>query len=118
MRHLLVIAVLLGCGARPAPYTLRQFMQVHRANTPAFTVDGKRIGFLSNESGTWQAYETAIGGGAPRKLPAPPGSVGNALWSPRADEVAIMADRGGTQLYQLYLLRAGKLDRLTQHNDV
>src|SRR5262245_38041659 len=99
MRHLLVILMLLKCGARPPQYTLRQFIEMHRANTPAFTADDKRIGFLSNANDAWQAYEAAIGDDTPHRLPTPPNNVDNALWSPRTDEVAIMADRDNTQLY-------------------
>jgi len=116
-------AITVGCtSARPATprYTLRQFLEVKRANTPMFSPDGSQIGFVTNVTGDWQVWVAPSTGGRPRQLTSLPSGIANVRWSPTAGEFAIAVDRGGDQLYQLALVRAdgSSPQPLTNQTDV
>ncbi len=56
-------------------------VEINRSSGPSFSLDGKRVAQVSDESGVPQAWVVDIEGGAPRqltKLAAPVGAVG---WS-------------------------------------
>jgi len=122
MRSSLLVLVACGAAAQPPQYTLRQFLEVHRANTPQLSPDGARLAYTSNESGTWQVYiTTSDGAGTARQLTtAFPKGMGNVIWSPVADELALAIDHDGDQKFQLYVIPAagGDATPLTDATDV
>ncbi|HEV7559462.1 MAG TPA: hypothetical protein VGO00_28495, partial [Kofleriaceae bacterium] len=101
------LLIVVGCGAAPHPYTLRQFLDVHRSNTASLSPDGSRIAFETNATGDWQVWLTTAKGDAPRQLTHFPSSVGGVLWSPTGDDLLVSSDHDGDQQYQLYLIGAG-----------
>jgi dipeptidyl aminopeptidase/acylaminoacyl peptidase len=103
-----------GGSARPASsprhvYPLEQYMKIRRSDGPSFSPDGTRILISSNASGTWQPCIVAASGGTPRQV-ATVTSMGHAQWRPRSDSILVVADRGGDQKNQFYLMSASTGD--------
>lgn len=99
-------------------YTIKDFLEVKASGSPSFSPDGNLICFLSNESGTTQAYITNPHSGTtnkknqtadsvtetqPIQITNFPNSISHAVFSPTKDEILISKDDSGDEQMQLYL---------------
>nr|HEV7954025.1 prolyl oligopeptidase family serine peptidase [Candidatus Acidoferrales bacterium] len=57
-------------------------------NSPRWSPDGKRVGFISSRDGESQIYFIAVEGGEPTRLTNAPSGVDNFLWAPNGNSLA------------------------------
>jgi dipeptidyl aminopeptidase/acylaminoacyl peptidase len=88
------------------PYSLRQYLSVRGALTPMISPSGKDVAFLTDITGVSQLWKVSSTSGWPDQLTFLPGGVANATWSPKRDEILVVADKDGDQKYQFFLVRA------------
>jgi dipeptidyl aminopeptidase/acylaminoacyl peptidase len=100
----LALLIVVGCGAAPHRYTLRQFLEAHRSNTASLSPDATRLAFASNTTGDWQVWIASASGSAPRQITRFPSGASAVLWSPASDDILVASDHDGDQQYQLYLV--------------
>jgi len=88
---------------------------IGRCGGPSFSPDGARIGFVSDLSGSPQAWSVPVEGGWPSKITALDDPVGRLDWSPAGDHVALLVSPGGGMNRQVYAVRpdGSDLRRLT-----
>jgi dipeptidyl aminopeptidase/acylaminoacyl peptidase len=108
------------------PHTTRRFAC---RSALALSPDARQIAFVSDQgSGTFEAFSVPVQGGTPvRMLDLEGGAIRSLCWSPRGELIGA-ADRGGTEMHQLYLRHpdgpvaplsvdpAGKIQRLLSWN--
>ena len=108
------------------PHTTRRFAC---RSALAFSPDARQIAFISDQgSGTFEAFSVPTTGGTPvRVLDLKGGAIRSLCWSPSGELIGA-ADRGGTEMHQLYLRHpdgpvtalsvdaAGKVQRLLSWN--
>jgi WD40 repeat protein/predicted Ser/Thr protein kinase len=86
--------------------------QLPNSGVPAWSPDGERLAFRSDDSGNWQVYTINVGGSDLRQLT----HVGNnleAAWSPDGTQIAFVSDRDGNR--EIYVMGSdgGNQRRLT-----
>jgi dipeptidyl aminopeptidase/acylaminoacyl peptidase len=88
---------------------------IGRCGGPTFSPDGRRVAFVSDLSGSLQAWSVAAEGGWPDKITALDAPVGRVSWSPAGDRIALIAAPGGGMNRQVYTVRpdGSDLRRLT-----
>ena len=85
-------------------YTIEQFMATTSLTGASFSKDERQILFNSNESGIFNAYTVAVGGGAPRALTASSTDSTYALdYFYNDDRVLLTRDAGGDEQNHLYV---------------
>lgn len=94
-------------------YTIKDFLEVKASGSPSFSPDGNLICFLSNESGTNQAYITSkhlCPKSDPGKLIKVTtqitnfsNSINHAVFSPTKNEIIVSKDNNGDEQMQLYM---------------
>lgn len=77
--------------------------QAYNAVQARFTPDGKRVGFLSAQSGTMQLWEIALTGGAAEQITQDPDGISLFLYSPKGDQLlvakSVKIDQRANELY-------------------
>lgn len=116
-------------------YTIKDFLEVKAAGSPSFSPDGNLICFLSNETGTTQAYLTnthniatesvnqtidSIKNPESIQITDFPNSISLAVFSPTKDEILISKDNNGDEQMQLYVydVHARSIRQLTSNTKV
>jgi dipeptidyl aminopeptidase/acylaminoacyl peptidase len=108
------------------PHTTRRFAC---RSALALSPDARQIAFISDQgSGTFEAFSVPVLGGTPvRVLDLEGGAIRSLCWSPSGELIGA-ADRGGTEMHQLYIRHpdgpvaplsvdpAGKIQRLLSWN--
>jgi dipeptidyl aminopeptidase/acylaminoacyl peptidase len=102
----LVLVLVASCSSVPHHYTLRQFLEVRRSNTASLSPDASRVAFVTNTTGSWQAWIAPASGGAPRQITRFPDRVAELLWSPAGEDILVTSDHDGDQQFQLYVVSA------------
>jgi len=104
------IALLLFCpAAAQTPvkkYTIQQFMNTTRLSGAVFSPDESKLVFNSNQSGTVNAYEMPLTGGAAKPLTT---STTNAIYAQDYlpdGRLLYSSDEGGNELNHLYVRNA------------
>ncbi|HEY0636855.1 MAG TPA: S9 family peptidase [Pseudonocardiaceae bacterium] len=86
----------------------RQFVPRHRFQpTLAFSPDGARIAYSSNESGQFDLWVTGLDGSARRLTGFADRAVRDIAWSPDGTRIAFTADRQGNEQHQVFLVAPG-----------
>jgi dipeptidyl aminopeptidase/acylaminoacyl peptidase len=88
----------------PASLPFSAFLQVHSATGGCFSPDGRALAFLSNETGTAQAYRLDAPGAAAHPLTHFAETGRSVHWSPDGRHLLFCMDHGGSEREQLYLL--------------
>jgi len=108
------------------PHTTRRYAC---RSALALSADARQVAFISDQgSGTFEAFTIPIAGGTPtRALHLQGGAVRTLCWAPSGELIGA-ADRGGTEMHQLYVRHpdgpvaplsvdpAGKIQRLLSWN--
>jgi dipeptidyl aminopeptidase/acylaminoacyl peptidase len=108
------------------PHTTRRFAC---RSALALSPDARQLAFISDQgSGTFEAFSVPVAGGTPvRVLNLEGGALRTLCWSPSGELIGA-ADRGGTEMHQLYIRHpdgpvkpvsvdpAGKVQRLLSWN--
>lgn len=83
------------------PHTTRRFAC---RSALAISPDARQIAFISDQgSGTFEAFSVPVTGGTPvRVLKLEGGAIRSLCWSPSGELIGA-ADRGGTEMHQLYV---------------
>jgi dipeptidyl aminopeptidase/acylaminoacyl peptidase len=119
MKRLLLAALLAAHAAWASDDLERSVAMMARigsASAPSFSPDGKRIAFLTNLSGTPQAWVVDSSGGWPDQITALDDPVTGIDWSPQGDWIALQVAPGGGLNSQVYIVKpdGSALRRLTE----
>jgi dipeptidyl aminopeptidase/acylaminoacyl peptidase len=79
--------------------------RIGSASGPVFSPDGKRIGFITNISGSPQAWIVSATGGYPQQVTSLDDPVTDLDWSPTGDWLALEVAPGGGLNSQIYVVR-------------
>ena len=108
-----VLAAALPLAAQTPPATVAPdpleasvtaLMKLASASSPSLSPDGRRIVYVSNESGTPQAWIAPASGGKPARLTDTEDPVGGVLWSPDGSRIAYTIAPGGGMNAQVWLV--------------
>jgi dipeptidyl aminopeptidase/acylaminoacyl peptidase len=92
-------------GAIPAdPATIRPYLDIPGAKSPALSPDGGLLAFLSDETGFPQIWLQPAAGGAAWRAAETPEPVGALAFSPKSRDLVFTLDCGGDERHQLWLL--------------
>jgi dipeptidyl aminopeptidase/acylaminoacyl peptidase len=94
---------------------IARLAKIGRCGVPTFSPDGTRVAFVSDLSGSPQAWSVPIEGGWPEQITALDDPVGRVDWSPAGDRIALSVSPGGGMNRQIYTVRpdGSDLRRLT-----
>jgi len=86
-----------------AQYTIEQFMNNASISGSSFSPDESKILFTSNESGIYNVYEINLDGSNKNQLTNRDESTFIVSCFPNDERVLITSDKGGNEIYHLYL---------------
>lgn len=98
-----LIVASLYAAACAQGYTLQQYLNIRSAYGPSFSPDGTRVAYLTNASGTWQAWITDLAGGKPRQLTNYDDNVSFVRWA--GGGLIFGKAKGGDENTQFYWMR-------------
>jgi dipeptidyl aminopeptidase/acylaminoacyl peptidase len=78
--------------------------KIGRASSPTFSPDGRRLAFVSDQTGVPQVWVTAVDGGAAVQVTRGEDPVGRVLWSPGGEWLAFSLAPGGGMNTQIYIV--------------
>src|SRR5262245_7599724 len=89
--------------------------KIGRAGSPSFSPDGKRIAYVSDQTGVPQVWVTPAEGGTPVQVTKGDDPIGRVIWSPKGEWLALSIAPGGGMNTQIYVVRpdGSGLRRLT-----
>ena len=105
----LATALLAGCGAstpvyEAQRYTVEQFLDTESIRGSAFSPDESKLLFGSDRSGVYNAYAVAVTGGEAVALTeSTTDNIFPVSFFPGDERMLYMADKGGNEIYHLYL---------------
>lgn len=107
MRNLLLAALLATSPliADDLERSVAMMAKVGSANAPSFSPDGRRIAFLTNLSGSPQAWIVDSSGGWPDQITALDDPVTDIDWSPDGSSIALEVAPGGGLNTQIYVVK-------------
>ena len=79
--------------------------------SPSFSPEGDRLAFICTLSGSPQVWTAPVEGGWPTQVTAYEDPVGNVVWSPRGDWLAVSVAPGGGMNAQIFLVRPDGLEQ-------
>ena len=104
----------------PKKYEINDFLQIKSSSTASFNLDGSKISYLSNLSGTHQLYIISSQGGEAEQVTSYDDSLAFALFSPTQDMILFGKSEGGDEKIQFftYMLETKEIKRLTMGSSV
>ncbi len=104
-----------------AAYSFERYLNVRSAYGASFTPDGTHLSFLSDITGVAEVWSVPVDIHAstpawPAQLTFRNERVSAIEYSPASDVMLLLADSGGSELTQLYLLSADGADLTTLTN--
>ncbi|HXH26596.1 MAG TPA: DPP IV N-terminal domain-containing protein, partial [Candidatus Acidoferrum sp.] len=102
-------------------YTIKDFLNTKSAGGPSFSASGDMLAYISNLTGTFQAFCKPTKGGDATQLTDFEDSLRFAVFSPTDDDLLIFGrDEGGNEKTQFYLLQLStkQITSLTNLPDV
>lgn len=80
--------------------------RINNAGFPTLSPDGRRMAYLSNESGSPQIWVRDLAGGPARQVTRLADPIGQVFWSPTADRLAYTVAPGGGLNTQVWVMDA------------
>ena len=111
----LTFAIVCGLAALAAPVSAQEaglaakveaFGRINSATSPSLSPDGRRMAYLSNESGSPQIWVRDARTGTVRQLTKLPDPVGSVYLSPKGDQLAYTVLPGGGLNTQVWVMNA------------
>jgi dipeptidyl aminopeptidase/acylaminoacyl peptidase len=111
----LTIGIVCGVAALAAPVSAQEagvaakieaFGRINSATAPSLSPDGRRVAYLSNESGSPQIWLRDMHLGTVRQLTKLTDPVGSVFWSPLGDQLAYTVLPGGGLNTQVWVMSA------------
>src|SRR5580765_768313 len=89
--------------------------KIGRAASPSFSPDGKRLAYVSDQTGVPEVWVTPAEGGTPVQVTKGDDPIGRVIWSPKGEWLALSLAPGGGMNTQIYVVRpdGSGLRRLT-----
>jgi dipeptidyl aminopeptidase/acylaminoacyl peptidase len=84
------------------PYTIEQYLNIKSASAPTFSPDGKKIAYLSNDSGLSQIWMIDLAENKPRMITSYEDNIGFVKWSPAGNGLIFGKAHGGDENTQLF----------------
>ncbi len=102
---MLIIALILpGCAKKVEQYTIEQFMNTVTVFGGSFSFDESRLLVSTDETGVFNAYAIDVATGEKTQLTFSTGDAVYALsYFPHDDRFIYMSDKGGNEIYNLYV---------------
>jgi dipeptidyl aminopeptidase/acylaminoacyl peptidase len=85
--------------------TVEAIAKIRSASSPSFSPDGKRLAYVSNESGIPQVWVMDLAGGKARQLTQLQDPVQSVHWSPAGDWLAYDVAPGGGLNVQVFVMK-------------
>lgn len=111
----LTFAILCGLAALTTPASAQDpglaakveaFGRINSATSPTTSPDGRRLAYLSNESGSPQIWVRDLHSGAARQVTNLSDPVGSVYWSPKGEQLAYTVLPGGGLNTQVWIMNA------------
>lgn len=99
-----LLALCLSVSAQ-SKYTIQQYLSIKSASSPQLTPDGKRLFYLTNNTGTSQVWMIDLPAGAPKQVTNYEDNVGFVSVSPTGDGVIFGKARGGDENTQFFWMK-------------
>lgn len=110
MRRIFLLSVLLIVSVSTFgqnTYTIQQYLNIKSASSPSFSANGKRVIYLTNNSGTSQVWAIDLPNGAPKQLTKYDDNISFARFSPTNDDEIVFGKAvGGNENTQFYAMKA------------
>ena len=91
------------CSAISAQnYSIERYLNMRSAGSPTLSVDGKRLAFLTNITGTSQVWMMDSSGGYPEQITSYQDNIGFIEWSPNGSGLVFGKARGGDENTQFF----------------
>ena len=106
------LVLLAGCSATPEArqvkqYTIEQFFDTVSIGGGSFSPDEKTLLYSSDASGVYNAYTIPVAGGEPTPLTRSKDTTYSISYFPRDERILLLRDRGGDEIYHIYLREEG-----------
>jgi len=99
----LLLAFFVFCAPVFAqPYTIEQYLNIKSASAPTFSPDGKKIAYLSNDSGLSQIWMVDLAENKPRMITSYEDNIAFVKWSPAGNGLIFGKAHGGDENTQLF----------------
>jgi dipeptidyl aminopeptidase/acylaminoacyl peptidase len=94
--------LLFATAAFAQNYSIERYLNIRSAGSPTFSLDGKRIAFLTNITGTSQIWMMDAAGGYPEQITSFQDNVGFVRWSPAGNGLVFGKASGGDENTQFF----------------
>ncbi|MGI8639001.1 MAG: prolyl oligopeptidase family serine peptidase [Pyrinomonadaceae bacterium] len=122
MKKIFLLFVLLAfcCSVHAQNYDIERYLNIRSASSPTFSLDGSRIAFLTNITGTSQIWMMDAGGGYPEQITAYQDNVSFVEWSPKGSGLIFGKASGGDENTQFFWLsnNGAEIKQLTNNPKV
>jgi len=83
-------------------YSIERYLNMRSAGSPTLSIDGKRLAFLTNITGTSQVWMMDSSGGYPEQITSYQDNIGFIEWSPNGSGLVFGKARGGDENTQFF----------------
>jgi dipeptidyl aminopeptidase/acylaminoacyl peptidase len=116
----LVFLLILFAFCLPAfsqNYTIEQYLNIKSASSPALSPDGKKMAYLSNDSGLTQIWMVDLVENKPRMITSYEDNIGFVRWSPAGNGLIFGKAHGGDENTQLFWMANNGIEIKQLTND-
>ncbi len=113
----LAFACALFASVSAQNYSIERYLNMRSASSPTLSIDGKRLAFLTNITGTSQVWMMDATGGYPEQITAYQDNVGFVEWSPSGNGLVFGKARGGDENTQFFWMSNDGADIRELTND-
>lgn len=101
----LLVLFVFALSVSAQTQTIQQYLNIRSASSPTLSVDGKRLFYLTNITGTSQIYLMDLPNGAPKQITNYEDNVGFVKFSPKGDAVIFGKAKGGDENTQFFRMK-------------
>lgn len=102
---LLFVLLVYSAAAYAQPYSIQQYLSIRSAGSPSMSPDGREVAYLSNATGTTQAWATLISDLKPRQLTNYEDNVSFVKWLSDGSGIIFGKAKGGDENTQFYWMK-------------